>query len=165
MELTTSRLLIRELTLDDAPHVLELLNSEGFINNVGDRGVRSLEQAIEQIETRYSADYPNYGLFAVVDKESGDWLGTVSHISRPFLEFDDIGYALLPEYFGKGYAYEATEALVNWAKQKGTPALLGLVDNHNTPSQRLLEKLNFEEVGTTLMEGETTPILKYLLEL
>ena len=161
MHIITDRLTIRELTPSDAPFLVELLNSEGFINNIGDRGVKTEEKAIEMIESTYSERYPTHGLFAVVDHENQQWLGTVSYLKRPFLEFDDVGYAFLPQHWGQGYAFEATKALVDWAKAQGVEGLLGVVDHHNLPSQKLLEKLNFEPAGSVLMEGETDPILKF----
>jgi len=163
MKIETDRLVIREITNQDAAKLVELLNSEGFLQNVGDRGVRTEEQAVELIETRYGIGYPDYGLFAVELKKDNTWLGTVSYLKRDNLEYDDVGYAFLPKHFGKGYAIESTAAIVEWAKEKGARALYGVVDHHNTPSQRLLEKLQFKKAGTVVMEGETDPILKYML--
>jgi len=163
MKIETERLVIREITNQDAAKLVELLNSEGFLENIGDRGVRTEEQAIELIETRYGSGYPDYGLFTVELKENKTWLGTVSYLKRDNLEYDDIGYAFLPQHCGRGYAIESTAALVEWAKNNGAKALYGMVDHHNKPSQRLLEKLDFKKAGTVVMEGETDPILKYML--
>lgn len=163
MFIETDRLRVRELTCEDASFILELVNSDGFINNIGDRGIRTIEQAKEAIENKYRVDYPNFGLFAVEHKATNQVLGTVSYFKRDFLEFDDIGYAFLPQNFGHGYAFEATLELITWAKQRGKRELLGVVNPDNHPSIRLLRKLGFKRVGTVVMENETAPILKYQL--
>ena len=160
MYLETSRLIVRELQNDDAQFIYELLNSEAFIKNIGDRGVHTLEQAQQKIESFYQGLYPDYGLFIVVDKTNTQAMGTVSYLKRDYLEFDDIGYAFLSEFWGKGYALEATQALLNHKLNSGVKQVLGIVDKDNPPSIRLLEKLNFKIEGELVIEGDTKPILK-----
>ncbi|MBU2881001.1 GNAT family N-acetyltransferase [Psychrosphaera sp. B3R10] len=163
MNITTDRLNIRELTLKDAPFLVELLNSNGFIENIGDRGIRTVKQAEEMILEKYIVNYPTHGLFIVVRRNDHTAIGSVSFLKRDFLAFEDIGYAFLPDYFGKGYAFEAASALVNYAKRKGLTALNGVVDFPNIASQNLLLKLGFKEDGVVVMDGEEEPIKKYTL--
>lgn len=161
MLFTTKRLNIRQVNNNDAAHLLRLMNSEGFINNIGDKQVTNEKQVIELIKSRYSAEYPNFGMFIVEDKISKQWLGTVSLIQRIFLPYPDIGYAFLPEFYRKGYAFEASLGLIEYCKKQGYNYLYGVVDDFNLASINLLKKLQFQEDGTVLMEGETTPILKF----
>lgn len=163
MEFETSRLAIRHLTEKDAGFILELLNTDGFINFVGDRGIRTLDDARVNIETNYCASYPKYGLFAVVLKQTGETIGSVSYLKREFMESDDVGYAFLPAFFGKGYAVEATQGLVEWALEQGEMQLQAMVNPNNQASIRLLEKLDFKLDGTVIPDGETDPILKFKL--
>lgn len=159
MELVTERLKLRELTSTDAKFVFELLNTEAFKANIGDRNVNSLQDAKDKIENFYTAGYPKYGLFAV-DLLSGETIGTVSYLKRDYLDYDDIGYAFLPDYWGQGFALEATKALMELRLSQGINCILGVVNSDNQASIRLLEKLGFNTIGMVLMEGEEEPILK-----
>jgi len=91
-----------------------------------------------------------YGLWAVVEKSSGQIIGMCGLIKRPNLDHADLGYAFLPEYFGKGFAFEACTASIAAASRDfGLPQLLAIVNPDNTPSRHLLEKLGFrlQEIG------------------
>jgi RimJ/RimL family protein N-acetyltransferase len=161
MLLKSERITVRDMQKGDADFMLALLNSQGFIDNVGDRQLRTTAQVVDKINTAYTADYPNYGLYTVVDNKTNKRLGTVSYLKREHLVYDDIGYALLPQFFGKGYAYEATKLLLDYVISQGKTCVLAVVKPTNTPSINLLEKLNFVYLGETLMPNETIPISKY----
>ena len=144
--LETERLQLREFTPEDAGYALRQLNEPSFIENIADRGVRDLEQARAYLLNGPMAGYENngYGLWAVVEKSSGQIIGMCGLIKRPNLEHADLGYAFLPEYFGKGFAFEACTASIAAASRNfGMPQLLAIVNPDNTPSRRLLEKLGF----------------------
>ena len=144
--LETERLQLREFTPEDAGYALRQLNEPSFIENIADRGVRDLEQARAYLLNGPMAGYENngYGLWAVVEKSSGQIIGMCGLIKRPNLDHADLGYAFLPEYFGKGFAFEACTASIAAASRNfGMPQLLAIVNPDNTPSRRLLEKLGF----------------------
>ncbi|WP_394203591.1 GNAT family N-acetyltransferase [Shewanella waksmanii] len=147
--LETERFIIRRLTLDDAEHVLALVNSPGFIKNIGDRGIRDLAQATIYLQQGTLASYQQhgYGMFAVEDKHNGDWLGQVGLIKREHLPYADLGYALLPQFVGKGVATEAAKAVVDWAKAQGMQQLLGVITPSNRQSANVLTKLGFQPEG------------------
>ena len=160
MDLSSERLQIRKLTSADASFILELLNTKAFKQNIGDRNVRTIADAEDKINNFYSTGYPTHGLFAVTLKATGKTIGTVSYLKRDFLECDDIGYAFLPEYWGCGYAIEATASVLNFKVSQGAIRILGVVNSDNLASIKLLEKLGFQTTGMVLMEGEEEPILK-----
>lgn len=160
MDVTSERLLVRELTLEDASFVVELLNTDAFKVNIGDRQVRTIAQAEDKIQNFYTTGYPKYGLFVVCLKNSNEVIGTVSYLKRDYLEYDDIGYAFLPQFWGKGYALEATKAVMDLRLSEGVECIWGVVNSDNQPSIRLLEKLGFNTIGMVVMEGEEEPILK-----
>lgn len=160
MLLTTPRLTVRNVCHDDAEFIIALLNSEAFILNVGSRGVNTIEQAIDKIDNYYMAGYPNYGLFVVELTDTGEAIGTVSYLKRDYLEHDDIGYAFLPEFWNKGYAVEATKAVLDFKLNNGVDEVYGVVNKDNEPSIKLLKKLDFDIIGEVVMEGEDTPIYK-----
>ncbi len=105
----SSRLILREMIATDSPFILELLNDGDFYRYIGDRGIRTLEQAQEYIQQGPAVSYARYGhgLYLVERKEDGASLGICGLIKRDTLEQVDIGYAFLPQYRGQGYAIEA----------------------------------------------------------
>lgn len=145
----THRLIIRPLVLADAPFILQLLNDTSFIENIGDRGVRTTEDAEAYISNGPIASYQRYGfgLRAVVLQETNIAIGMCGLIQRDTLDAPDLGYALLPQYTGQGYAHEAAKAAVQWALTLELCKLYAVVSLHNTASQNLLQKLGFANNG------------------
>ena len=143
-ELETSRLTLRRLVLDDAPFVLRLLNEPSFIANIGDKGVRSIEDAQRYLREGPMAMYEAYGfgLWHTARKTDGAAVGMCGLLRRDNLPDVDIGYAYLPEFWGQGYALEAAEATMRHAARKfGLRRLIGVVSSGNSGSIRVLEKL------------------------
>lgn len=148
--LNTARLTLREFTAADAPFILRLLNEPSFIENIADRGVRTEQQAIAYLENGPLASYRQhgFGFWAVVANETGAVIGMCGLVKRPNLDDADLGYALLPEYFGQGNAFEACCACIAAAFHEfALPRLLAIVNPGNAPSRRLLEKLGFALQG------------------
>jgi len=149
--LETERLVLRQFTFEDADFILRLLNEPSFIQNIGDRGVRTLEDARSYILRVPIASYEKngFGLYLVILKESGQSIGMCGLIKRDQLEDVDIGYAFLPEYWSKGYAVEAALAVKEYAREVvGLKRLIAITDPENQASIRVLEKigLRFEKV-------------------
>src|SRR4029434_5369785 len=142
--LETERLRLRRLSLDDADFILRLLNEPSFIQNIGDRGVRTTEDAREYILKGPVASYEKFGfgLLLVEQKESGVPIGMCGLLKRDVLEHVDIGYALLPEFWSQGYAFESASAVMAYAREKlGAKQVLAVVNADNQSSIRLLEKM------------------------
>lgn len=149
--LETERLRIREVEADvDAEFMLELLNSPKFIQFIGDRNVRSVEESRDFIRTRYRKSYEEhgFGLYAV-DLKSNDGgepiqVGICGFVRRDSLPAPDLGFAFLPEYEGKGYGFESASELIRHGRENlGFTELLAITTVDNVPSQKLLEKLGF----------------------
>jgi [ribosomal protein S5]-alanine N-acetyltransferase len=143
----TPRLFIRRLSSDDAAFLVQLLNEPSFLENIGDRGVRSLDDARGYVAKGPGASYEKYGfgLFHVALKESREPIGMSGLLKRDWLEDVDVGYALLPQYFGKGYAFESAQAVIEWGRrEKGIQRVCGIVKPDNTGSIRVLEKLGLK---------------------
>jgi RimJ/RimL family protein N-acetyltransferase len=134
---------LRQFTSDDAPFILELVNEPSFIQNIGDRGVRSLADATKYIETGPIASYARngFGLYLVALKESGESIGMCGLIKREALDDVDIGYAFLPKFWSKGYAVESALAVKEQAHALGLERLVAIVDPANAGSIRVLEKI------------------------
>ena len=149
--LETERLRLRRMSEAHAGFLLELLNEPAFIENVADRGVRTLAQAKEFIAERILASYQKYGFgFYVVElKEGRIPAGICGLVKRETLDDVDIGYALLARHCGKGYAYEAAAALLDYGRTTlKLPKIVAVTTPGNQSSIKLLEKLGlkFEKV-------------------
>ena len=149
--LETERLLLRQLSSEDAEFILELLNGPSFIRNIGDRGVRTIEAAKSYILNGPVASYAKngFGLYLVKLKETNESIGMCGLIKRDTLEDVDIGYAFLPRFWSKGFAVEAAQATKEYAKRViGLNRIVAIVDPTNDGSIRVLEKigLKFEKI-------------------
>jgi RimJ/RimL family protein N-acetyltransferase len=139
----TQRLLIRTIGLDDAPFYLALLNDPSFIDNIGDRGVRTLDDARTALSDGPLAMQSSLGhsIYIVELKDGATPIGMSGLIKRATLEDVDIGYAFLPRYCGQGYAYEAAVAVLAHARAIGIRRLVAITSPGNDASNRLLRKL------------------------
>lgn len=161
----TQRLTLRPLTLDDAAFYLQLVNEPSFLENIGDKGVRDLDgaRAAMQAGPIEMQARLGYSLWLVVRKEDGASIGLCGLIKRDTLPGTDIGYAYLPEHWGKGYAWEAASAAMAYGRDVvGLPCLLGIVSPSNTASSQLLRKLGMHwveriEPNTDLYRMEFSP--------
>jgi RimJ/RimL family protein N-acetyltransferase len=152
--LETERLTIRRITLDDAAFMVEALNDPGFITHIGDRGVRTIEEAQAYIRDRILASYEahGFGMFRVALKDGGGGIGMVGFVRRDGLDGPDLGFAFLAAHTGKGYGYEAASALLGWGRETlGLPPLLAITAPDNRASAALLWKLGFREEGRIML--------------
>jgi ribosomal-protein-alanine N-acetyltransferase len=152
--LFTDRLLIREISPEiDAEFILELLNTPKFIKYIGDRGIRSVEDARDIIEKRYCQGYRDngYGLYAVelkcmphAGEGAGVPIGMCGFVKRDHFEFPDLGFAFLPEHERQGYGFESATAVLEYGRYKlGFAMVLAITSLDNEVSGKLLGKLGF----------------------
>ena len=144
--LETDRLLLRRLTVDDAPFILTLLNEPSFLRYIGDKKVRNLEDARHYILNGPVASYDRhgFGLNLVELKESQTPIGMCGLLKRDELPDPDIGFALLPDFCGKGLAFEAaTEVLRDARERLRVERILAITSLDNDASINLLERLGF----------------------
>jgi len=166
--LETARLHLRHVSLDDADLLLAVWNDPAFVRNVGDRGVRSIEEAQEAMKTgalKLYADY-GYGPYAMVRNSDGARMGICGLFKRDNLDSPDIGFGVLPDYCGKGYAGEASFAVLAHARDDlKLKELTAIVSPDNSPSIGLIEKLGLAFVKMITMPGEDKEICLYSKEL
>jgi len=161
--LETDRLSLRELTADDAAFMNALLNSPKFLQYIGDRGVRSDEDARDFIVNRYMVSYANngYGLWAVETKD-GVPVGICGFVKRDYFAEPDIGFAFLPEHERKGYGYESTAATMTYGRETlGFTKVLAITSLTNDASVGLLKKLGFTDDGIIQPQGEKLRLFSY----
>ena len=157
--LRTERLVLRHLTEDDAPFILELLNSPGFIENIGDRGVRDLDAARRYVGEGPGASYQKYGygLWLALLKDTGEPLGICGLVKRDGLEDADVGYAFLERCWGKGYARESAAATLDYARDViGLGKVVAITSPSNAGSIAVLEKIGMKAAGMIQIPGYDT---------
>lgn len=140
----TERLSLRLLNVDDGEFILELLNEPSWLQFIGDKGVRSLEDARTYIATGPIAMYERFGfgLYVTERRADGVPMGICGLIKRDWLEDVDIGFAFLPRYWGRGYAHEAAAAVMEYGRNAlGLSRIVAITSPDNASSARLLEKL------------------------
>jgi RimJ/RimL family protein N-acetyltransferase len=143
-ELETERLTLRRFEFDDAPHVVELLTQPSFLKNIGDRGVRNVDDARRYLREGPMTMYDQYGfgLWRASRRSDDVFVGMCGLLKRDILPDVDVGYAFLPEHWGQGYAFEAANATVELGARKfGLKRIIGVVSDHNAASIRVLEKV------------------------
>jgi ribosomal-protein-alanine N-acetyltransferase len=164
----TQRLSLRRLTEADADFYCRLVNTPSWIKNIGNRNLPTPAAAAEFIRTRTLPGYEalGFGMYLVESRADGTPLGLAGLVRRDHLPGPDIGFAFLPEHWGKGYALEAARGVVDYARGVlGIGRLLAIVSPHNAPSSRLLEKLGFVLEGKQPVGPDGEELLVYAAEL
>ncbi len=157
--LATSRLTLRQLSLADAPLVLELLNEPGWMHFIGDKGVRNLEDACTYLRTGPLTSYAlhGFGLYLVERANDAKPLGMCGLLKRDILPDVDIGFALLERHQGHGYAKEAAAGVMAYARSTlRLKRILAITTVDNVASARVLESIGmqFERMIKTGDESE-----------
>ena len=144
--LETTRLTLRRLTPADAPFILELLNDPSFVRYIGDKGVRTREDAVGYITAGPIASYERhgFGLFLVELKEGRVPIGICGLLKRDWLEDVDVGFAFLPRFWSQGYARESASAVLDFGRDRWRLArILAITSPDNVASIGLLTKVGF----------------------
>jgi len=142
-KIITERLSLDILTINDHAFIRELVNTEGWLKFIGDRKIYSDEDAIAYINKINST--PTFTYWIVRLKETSEPIGIITFLKRNDLAHHDIGFAFLPEYNSKGYAYEATrEVLAEVSKESQHRTILAITIPGNLRSVNLLTKLGFK---------------------
>jgi RimJ/RimL family protein N-acetyltransferase len=145
--LKTERLLIRQFTVEDTEFIVELLNQPSFIRFIGDKKVRTIEDARNYIQTGPLDSYKRYGFGScmVQLKDTNEPIGMCGLLKRDALEHPDLGFAFLPEAWGKGYAFEAASAALLQARDVlRLGRILAITNPDNDSSMKLLNRLGFQ---------------------
>jgi RimJ/RimL family protein N-acetyltransferase len=146
----TPRLILRRLTLDDAEFILRLLNEPSFVEFVGDKGVRTLDDARDYLLTGPMASYETFGfgLYLAKLKQDGTPIGICGLVRREALPDADVGFAFLPEFWSKGYAIESAAAVLEHGRNTfRLSRIVGIARPDNYASIRVLEKLGMRFEG------------------
>jgi RimJ/RimL family protein N-acetyltransferase len=159
----TSRLVLRLVEETDAGFIMKLLNEPGWLQYIGDKGIRTIDDAKGYILDGPRAMYERegFGLFLTERKEDHAPIGLCGLIKREGLEDVDIGFAFLSDHQSQGYAFEAARATLDLAKDIGIKRVVAITTKDNESSSKLLKKLDLQLEGYVTLPNDTEELKKY----
>lgn len=143
----TERLIVRPISLDDSAFIFDLYNRPKFIQFIGDRQLKNVSDAEDYIKNRFLPQFEKlgFGNYLVVTKDGDEKVGAVGIFEREGLDILDIGFSLLDEFEGKGYAYEAAMMVKSIGMDEfGLKKISAITSKDNFSSQKLIEKLGLK---------------------
>jgi len=164
--LSTERVFLAEWELADAPFLLELVNTPGWIENIGDRNIHNIADAeayIKKLRLPYGSY--GYGFYSLRLNGSNKMIGLCGIIKRMGLNEPDLGFALMPEHEGEGYMYEICSALLKHAFVKlGLSKIVAITTDQNIKSKKLLERLGMKYEKDVKLPKDPTMLKLYVHE-
>ncbi len=160
----TERLELKPTSTEDAVFIHKLFNTPGWIKYIGDRKIYTVAKAEAYIKTKITPQFKKlgFGNYTVIRKEDGIKIGSCGLYDRDGLKGIDIGFAFLPEYANKGYAFEATCRLMEIAFQEfQLNDIIAITSKENLSSQKLLLKLGLRQTDTVILPNDTKELLLY----
>jgi RimJ/RimL family protein N-acetyltransferase len=161
--LTTKRLTLYRFTLDDAPFAFSLVTDASFVRYIGDKGVRTLDDARNYLKNGPIASYERhgFGLFKVVRNATGEPVGMCGLLKRDTLEDVDLGYAFMPAFWSHGYGAESAAGVIDYGRrQHGLTRLVAITQSDNLASIRVLERSGFAFERVVQLGPEPTKLLR-----
>lgn len=163
----TERLLLQPTSVKDASMIYKLLNTPKWLQYIGDRNIKTVTEAKKYIEKRMLPQLHRlgYGNYTVIRKSDKQKIGSCGLYDREGVEGVDIGFAFLPQYEQKGYAFEAASCILHAAFYEfNIQTVQGYTTKQNYGSQKLLEKLGLLKKGTVTLPDDDEEILLYKIE-
>jgi len=164
--LETDRLVIRQFSLHDAPFIIDLHNSDGWIRHIGKRKTDTLEEAKAYLQDGPIRSYRQhgFGLCMTELKFNRKPLGMCGLVKREFLDAPDIGFAFLADYCGKGYAFEASTAVLTYAMDElKFPKVYAITSADNEKAIKLLKKLAMQEIEPVSFPGSDEALKRFVI--
>ncbi len=160
----TERLRLREFSLEDSEFIIKLLNSPGWIEFIGQRNVKTTEDAESYLQNGPIKIYKNhgFGLWMVELKDNKTPIGMCGILKRDTLDFPDLGFCFRAEFSGKGYAYESANAAIMAAREiYNIDTICAITLAHNLSSIKLLEKLGLQFVKLIQFPDDEKELMLY----
>lgn len=164
--INTKQLVLSELSIEDAPFILELLNTKSWIKYIGDRNIKTNEDACNYILNGPMNSYNKngFGLFLVQLKSDKTSIGICGLIKRESLEDIDIGFAFLPQFENKGFGFEAAAATIHYAKTVlHLNRVVAITMMENLKSIKLLEKIGLTFEKNIQLPGEYKELMLFTI--
>lgn len=166
-EFETERVRLKPTSVEDAEFIYQLMNTPKFIQYIGDREIKSVVRAKDYIKTKmlHQLQRLGYSNYTVFQKSDNSKIGTCGLYDREGLDGIDIGFAFLPQYEGRGFAYEAANRLKNAAFEEfEIQEIKAITSKENSSSQRLLEKLGLEMADIIKLPDDDEELLLYKIQ-
>lgn len=163
----TERLTLRRLEIGDAEFILELLNDPSFLRHIGDKGVRTLDDAREYISNGPIASYERFGfgLYLAERKEDRVPIGICGLLKRDSLKDVDVGFAFLPRFRSMGFGLEAASAVMEYGRSVlGLTRIVAITSPENVSSIRLLEKLGMKFESMARLSRDSSEVRLFAWE-
>ncbi|MFT5820639.1 MAG: ribosomal-protein-alanine N-acetyltransferase [Crocinitomix sp.] len=164
----SNRIYLREAVETDTAFLIQLMNTQGWIEHIGDRNIKTDLDALAYIQKSLIHSYATngFGLCLICLNETSKLIGMCGLVKRDTLDLPDLGFAILPEYEGMGYVSEASRLTIDFAEnQLKLPEILAITSPTNIRSQNLLERLGFIVVSNNDYESDGETLKKYSLDL
>lgn len=151
--LETERTRVTEITTNEAPFILELVNTPGWLKYIGDRNIHSTTEAEIYITDTYINSKNQYGFtYYLVSSLDNSPIGICGFLQKVYLKNPDFGFAFLPDYHNQGFGFESGKVILEYGIQEfGLQNIDAITMLENVPSMKLLIKLGFVEDGTITM--------------
>ena len=162
--LETERLILNLVKLEDAAFILDLYNSPNFIKFIGDRNLRTVEDAENYIKEKFlpHVEKHGFGSFVIIRKSDNKKVGNIGIYVRDGLDAPDIGFSFLPEFERKGYGFEASKKLMEIAiSEFALKKISAITTKENTSSQKLIEKLGLKYIKIVRLPDDPEDLLYY----
>ncbi|HLO79371.1 MAG TPA: GNAT family N-acetyltransferase [Chitinophagaceae bacterium] len=162
--LQTDRLRLRKFNTGDALFVRDLTNTEDWLKNIGNRNTATEELAMKYLENGNIRNYTElgYGGYLIELKETGEPIGMCGLFKRESFDHPDIGFAFMPQWYGKGFGFEAASAVLKYALEElHLPKVLGITLPSNRGSARILEKIGLNYIGLTRLTPDDDELMLF----
>ncbi|MEN4759680.1 GNAT family N-acetyltransferase [Chryseobacterium sp. C39-AII1] len=160
----TERLILRPMSLEDGEFIFDLYNRPKFIQHIGDRNIKTVADAENYIKNRFMPQFEKlgFGNYLILTKEGNHKIGGVGIFEREGLEIVDIGFSLLDEFEGKGYAYEAALKVKSIGMDDfGLKKISAITSKNNYSSQKLIEKLGLKFQKMVMIPEDSEELMYY----
>jgi RimJ/RimL family protein N-acetyltransferase len=167
-KLETERLILTPMKMEDADLILKLYNAPNFIKFIGDRNIKTIQDAENYIKNKFlpQIERLGYGNYLITTKVDQKKIGGVGIFEREGLEVQDIGFSFLPEFEGKGFGFEAASKLLETAFENfNLKNIAAITSKENIASQKLIEKLGLKYLKTVKLPNEEEELLYYQMEI
>ncbi len=160
----TERLILRPMSLEDGEFIFDLYNRPKFIQHIGDRNIKTVADAENYIKNRFMPQFEKlgFGNYLILTKEGNHKIGGVGIFEREGLEILDIGFSLLDEFEGKGYAYEAALKVKSIGMDDfGLKKISAITSKNNYSSQKLIQKLGLKFQKMVMIPEDSEELMYY----
>ena len=150
-EIETNRLILRRFEADDAKLIFELDSNPLVHRYLGNKPIKTMKEA-EAVVELIPSQYQKFGIgrWAMIEKSTRNFIGWnglkfVTERINGRSNYYDLGYRLVPDYWGKGFATEGALVSVSYAKEElKLHELYAAAHVDNVASNRIIQKLGFD---------------------